>query len=68
MTPHGPDAQAYEKGIKENEKPIKYPDTVSFMFESYLMLKVANYAYNQRIKLDQNYNDCWKNLKKNFSN
>lgn len=52
MTPHGPDKNAFEKGTNEEEKPIKYPDTMSFMFETFLMLKIAKNAYDDAIKLD----------------
>lgn len=55
MTPHGPDKVSYEKGINEVENPVKYPDTMSFMFETCLMLKVCKKAYNESIKLDDEY-------------
>jgi len=66
MTPHGPDAKSYEKGIEGDEIPVKYPDTMSFMFETCLMLKVAKTAYDDAIKLDKDYVKCWYDLKDNF--
>jgi homogentisate 1,2-dioxygenase len=33
MTPHGPDADAYEGFVKSTQKPYKIPDTnLAFMF------------------------------------
>lgn len=65
MTPHGPDKISYEKGINEDEKPVKYPDTMSFMFESYFMLKVSQQGIYD-IEKDENYNKCWEELENNF--
>lgn len=50
MTPHGPDSKAFDKGSNDTDDPIKYPDTMSFMFETCLMLKVAKSAFNDAIK------------------
>lgn len=50
MTPHGPDSKAYEKGITDGDEPVKLPDTMSFMFETCFMLKVAKSAFNEAIK------------------
>ena len=66
MTPHGPDKKSYEKGIEEEELPVKYKDTMSFMFESYLMFKIAKTAYDDAIKIDHEYNQCWEGLENNF--
>lgn len=67
MTPHGPDAQAFEKASKEDLIPVKYPDTMSFMFETHFMLKIARTAYNESIEIDKGYNECWTDLKDQFS-
>ena len=50
MTPHGPDTNAYEKGIVDKQQPVKYPDTMSFMWESCLMFKIAKTGYNETIE------------------
>jgi homogentisate 1,2-dioxygenase len=41
MTPHGPDAEAFEKATNAELKPHRYTGTLSFMFESYMIFKVA---------------------------
>lgn len=66
MTPHGPDKKSYEKGVEEEEVPVKYKDTMSFMFESYMMFKIAKTAYDDAIKIDHDYHKCWEGLKNNF--
>ena len=39
---------------------------MSFMFESYLMFKIAKTAYDDAIKIDHEYNQCWEGLENNF--
>jgi homogentisate 1,2-dioxygenase len=67
MTPHGPDKTSYQKGISEEEVPIKFKDTMSFMFESFLMFKICKTAYDDAIKLDHDYHQCWEGLTDNFT-
>ena len=65
LTPHGPDKKSYDKGVNEEEGPVKYPDTMSFMFETYYMLKVSEQGMKE-IEIDENYNECWEGLDDNF--
>lgn len=67
FTPHGPDYESFKKATEAELKPVKYPDTMSFMFETRYMLKVARTAYNDSVEIDKGYNECWADLKDNFS-
>jgi homogentisate 1,2-dioxygenase len=62
MTPHGPEFKAAKKAMKEELKPVKYPDTMSFMFESCYHLKIARKAFNEVgiVEIDNEYNKCWE--------
>jgi homogentisate 1,2-dioxygenase len=65
MTPHGPDAQAFEKATSSPEqKPVKLADTMAFMFESSYLLHVTPWA--QEHNVDPNYWECWQGLKHHF--
>ena len=63
MTPHGPDSEAYKKGSTGDLTPIFMKDTMAFMFETSLPLRLAPYAAKLR---DQNYHKCWAELGNNF--
>lgn len=54
MTPHGPDAEAFEKATKAELKPVRYEGTLSFMFESYMIFKVSKKS-RDLIKRDDKY-------------
>lgn len=66
MTAHGPDGEAFEKGSFGDLVPVKYQNTLSFMFETCYMVKIANPGLNDVVKIDDEYNKCWESLKKNF--
>lgn len=66
MTPHGPEFKAFEKATQEELKPVKYKDTMSFMFESCYNLKVARGAYEKErpvLEVDFEYSKCWDGFK-----
>jgi homogentisate 1,2-dioxygenase len=65
MTPHGPDAEAFEAASTAELKPQKLSGTMAFMFESRIPQRVTEYA----AKLDglqADYVDCWRGLKRRF--
>eukprot|EP00735_Rhodelphis_limneticus_P012928 TRINITY_DN635_c0_g1::TRINITY_DN635_c0_g1_i1::g.28905::m.28905 TRINITY_DN635_c0_g1::TRINITY_DN635_c0_g1_i1::g.28905 ORF type:complete len:461 (+),score=136.42,sp/Q9Y041/HGD_CAEEL/59.12/4e-180,HgmA/PF04209.8/5.7e-186 TRINITY_DN635_c0_g1_i1:62-1384(+) len=67
MTPHGPDAGAFEKNTNGELKPVKlFEGSLAFMFESCLIFRVANHAMDPALR-DVNYNACWNGLKKHFN-
>ncbi|XP_052808795.1 homogentisate 1,2-dioxygenase-like isoform X2 [Mya arenaria] len=66
MTPHGPDAECFEKASKEPLAPVRVADgTQAFMFESSLSFRVTDWA--NKTKVDENYYTCWQPLKKHFT-
>ncbi|XP_052245250.1 homogentisate 1,2-dioxygenase-like isoform X2 [Dreissena polymorpha] len=66
MTPHGPDAQCFEKASNEDLTPVRVADgTMAFMFESSLSFRVTEWA--NKTKVDEAYYTCWQPLAKHFS-
>ena len=68
MTPHGPETTATEKAMNEELKPVKYKDTMAFMFETCFVLRIAHSANenNAVVEIDQDYHKCWNGMKKHF--
>jgi len=67
MTPHGPDADCFEKCSTGELKPQRVADgTMAFMFESCLSLAVSPWGQKFCQKVDENYWKCWQPLKKHF--
>jgi len=69
MTPHGPDADCFEKAIVDNYlKPQKIAEgTMAFMFESCLSLGLTKWGLTQCQKVDDDYWQCWQPLQKHFN-
>lgn len=68
MTPHGPDADCFEKASAAELAPQRVADgTMSFMFESSLSLAVTAFANRICQRLDPGYYKCWQPLKKHFT-
>jgi homogentisate 1,2-dioxygenase len=71
MTPHGPDAETFEKASKEELKPFKLrPDGLAFMFETSHFLTLTQWAVNEAQEggkvLQKDYFECWQGMKKHF--
>ena len=66
MSPHGPEADVFEKASCSDLKPQRYKDTMAFMFESRYIFAPTRYALESDTR-QTDYIDCWKNLKKNFT-
>jgi len=66
MTPHGPEAEVFEKASNAELKPVKIESTCSFMFETCYMLKLNKKALGESIKVDVDYYKCWNGLKSHF--
>lgn len=66
MSGHGVDADVFDKASKAEEKPIRYKNTLAFMFESKSIWQVTEFALNADFR-QKNYLNCWKNLKSNFT-
>nr|XP_021485016.1 homogentisate 1,2-dioxygenase [Meriones unguiculatus] len=68
MTPHGPDAECFEKASKAKLAPERIADgTMAFMFESSLSLAVTKWGLKTCSCLDENYYKCWEPLKSHFT-
>ena len=62
MTPHGPDANAYEGFVKSEQKAIKISDgNFSFMFESGYLFKTSKWALDN-FDVDEDYYKDWQRL------
>jgi homogentisate 1,2-dioxygenase len=66
MLPHGPDANAFEKASTAELGPQKLGNTLAFMFETRYPQHVTKWAV-QDAALQANYQDCWTDLKRNFT-
>ncbi len=65
MSPHGPDASAFEAATGAALEPQKLTDTLAFMFESRYLIQPTRRAL-EAPELQSDYRDCWQGLKKNF--
>jgi len=67
MTPHGPDADCFEKASNGGDNPERVADgTMAFMFESSLSMAITEWGNKICEKVDPNYYKCWKPLIKHF--
>lgn len=66
MSPHGPEADVFEKASNAELEPQRYENTLAFMFESRYVISPTKYALEGKER-QQNYLDCWKGIKKYFS-
>jgi homogentisate 1,2-dioxygenase len=65
MSPHGPDAGAFEVASNSVLEPVRYEDTLAFMFESRLVIRPTRFAM-ECPELQRDYIDCWRNLARRF--
>ena len=65
MTPHGPDANVFEKASNMNLKPEYMDNTLAFMFESRFMMRPTKFAMESK-SLQKDYYKCWAGLPKLF--
>lgn len=63
MTPHGPDRKTFEQASQATLKPMRYRNTLAFMFETNQIWQVTDRALRHP-GLQQNYLDCWRDLQK----
>ncbi|XP_071041689.1 homogentisate 1,2-dioxygenase isoform X2 [Parasteatoda tepidariorum] len=67
MTPHGPDAECFNKASTVKLTPEKVAEnTMAIMFETSLSLRLTNWGEKNCQQLDPEYYKCWQSLKKNF--
>ncbi|MBQ4810725.1 homogentisate 1,2-dioxygenase [Pseudoalteromonas luteoviolacea] len=65
MSPHGPEADVFEKASNAELEPQRYENTLAFMFESRYVISPTKYALEGKER-QPNYADCWKGIKKYF--
>lgn len=65
MTGHGPDYDSYQKAISKELKPVRYDQTLAFMFESRLPWQISVEALAHPAR-QSDYSSCWQNLAKRF--
>lgn len=65
MTPHGPEADVFEKASNAELKPQRYENTLAFMFESCYPIAPTKFALESDIR-QKDYLQCWGELKKYF--
>ena len=65
MTPHGPEADVFEKASNASLEPQRYENTLAFMFESRYPIAPTHHAMNADYR-QQNYLACWDGLKKYY--
>jgi len=66
MTPHGPEADVFEKASNAELAPERYKDTMAFMFESRYVIEPTKFALETSAK-QSDYLACWGGLKKYFN-
>jgi homogentisate 1,2-dioxygenase len=65
MSAHGPDAATCELALEQSLQPVKQTNTLAFMFESALPWIATPFALTPAL-LQQDYQDCWKDLRSYF--
>ena len=65
MSPHGPEAAAFEKASAAELKPDRYRDTMAFMLESRYVIQPTKWALETELR-QRDYIKCWDGIKKNF--
>ncbi|MDN3638843.1 homogentisate 1,2-dioxygenase [Simiduia curdlanivorans] len=66
MSPHGPEAEVFEKASQADLKPQRYDNTLAFMFESRYAITPTRFAMTTEAR-QLDYVKCWDKLKKNFN-
>jgi len=66
MTPHGPEADVFEKASNTALTPESYKNTMAFMFESRYVIQPTQFALEAPAK-QKDYLGCWGTLKKYFT-
>ena len=65
MSPHGPDADAFDAATAATLEPHKIDETMAFMFESRYLIQPTMFALESDA-LQSDYTECWKGLERKF--
>jgi homogentisate 1,2-dioxygenase len=63
MTAHGPDVTTYDKASNEALAPVRYKDTLAFMWESRYVFRPTKFAM-EAPQLQKNYDAVWEGFRK----
>jgi homogentisate 1,2-dioxygenase len=66
FTGHGPDAEGFIKASASRLEPVRYENTMAFMWESQYPFWPAEQALKREGLLDTDYTDCWQSLPRDF--
>jgi homogentisate 1,2-dioxygenase len=66
FTGHGPDAEGFKKASDMKLEPVRYENTMAFMWESCFPFWPSEQAMKKPGLLDQNYVECWQSLPRTF--
>ncbi|TLU66848.1 homogentisate 1,2-dioxygenase [Thalassotalea litorea] len=66
MSPHGPEADVFEKASTVDLQPQRYENTLAFMFESRFVISPTAYALHGKER-QHNYIECWQKIQKKFN-
>ncbi|WP_133140876.1 homogentisate 1,2-dioxygenase [Legionella genomosp. 1] len=61
MSGHGPDIESYAQAVSADLKPVRYENTLAFMFETREIWRVSEAAMRHSSR-QKDYTDCWKNF------
>ena len=65
MAGHGPDNEAFERGMAADDSPQYLADTLTIVFETQLIIKPTRFALETEL-LERDYYRHWQGLKKRF--
>jgi len=65
MSAHGPDETAFEKAVTETLAPVRYRNTMAFMFESRYTIVPTPFAL-EAPQRQRDYVACWQTLQRRF--
>jgi len=65
MSAHGPDGDTFQKASESDLTPVKLENTLAIMFESSLVYVPTKMALDAAF-VQENYQNCWANLKSHF--
>ncbi len=63
MSSHGPDAHTHSRAVTAELVPVRYTDTMAFMFESSQVIRPTHWAM-ETPTLQSDYDSCWAGFRK----
>lgn len=65
MSAHGPEAAVFEKASNAELCPVRYENTLAFMFESRYPIAPTAFAMQANL-IQENYQACWQSIQPHF--